>query len=182
MWRLEPSAYSITTATKKARIEEKNFFKRMDKELLEKILKGGITVQGDLVMEKHVENEIGNVEAGGIGIQINHGAQQPQPKKAYDGDAEVLSHINTPEAQQLWKKAIDKGWVDADRQPTNRLRTKAAKAVFANVMIEKLTVPQPAYVPFEALWGEVGLQNSYSSGIDRRVNEQLKKVIRESLR
>ena len=62
MWRLEPSAYSITTATKKARIEEKNFFKRMDKELLEKILKGGITVQGDLVMEKHVENEIGNVD------------------------------------------------------------------------------------------------------------------------
>lgn len=46
----------------------------MDKELLEKILKSGITVQGDLVMEKHVENEIGNVEAGGIGIQIVHGS------------------------------------------------------------------------------------------------------------
>ena len=44
----------------------------MDKALLEKILKSGITVQGDLVMEKHVENEIGNVEAGGIGIQIVH--------------------------------------------------------------------------------------------------------------
>ena len=42
----------------------------MDKELLEKILKGGITVQGDFVMEKQVEIEIGNVEAGGIGIQI----------------------------------------------------------------------------------------------------------------
>ena len=37
----------------------------MDKDFLEKILKSGITVQGDLVMEKHVENEIGNVEAGG---------------------------------------------------------------------------------------------------------------------
>ena len=41
----------------------------MDKELLEKILKSGITVQGDLVMEKHVENEIGNVEAGAVGVQ-----------------------------------------------------------------------------------------------------------------
>lgn len=182
MWRLEPSAYSITTATKKARIEEKIFFKRMDKELLEKILKGGITVQGDFVMEKHVENEIGNVEAGGIGIQINHGGPQPQPKKAYDGDADVLSHINTPEAQQLWEKAQEAGWVDAERQPSNRLHTKASRAVFANVMIELLNIPRPGYVPFEALWGEAGLQNSYSSGINHNVNGDLKKQIKESLR
>lgn len=155
----------------------------MDKELLEKILKGGITVQGDFVMEKQVENEIGNVEAGGIGIQINHGAQQPKPNKArVDGDDDILSPINTPEAQQLWEKAIDAGWVDAERQPTSRLSTKASRAVFANVMIEKLNVPRPGYVPFETLWGEAGLQNSYSSGIDRGVNGNLKKQIKESLR
>ena len=40
---------------------------------LEAIGKSGITVQGDLVLEKKVEYEIGNVEAGGIGIQINNG-------------------------------------------------------------------------------------------------------------
>lgn len=154
----------------------------MDKELLEKILKGGITVQGDFVMEKHVENEIGNVEAGGIGIQINHGVPQPQPKKAYDGDADVLSHINTPEAQQLWEKAQEAGWVDAERQPSNRLHTKASRAVFANVMIELLNIPRPGYVPFEALWNVAGLQNSFSSGIDRGVNVELKKQIKESLR
>lgn len=151
----------------------------MDKELLEKILKSGITVQGDFVMEKHVENEIGNVEAGGIGIQINHGVTQAKPSKAL---ADVLSPINTPEAQQLWEKAIDAGWVDAERQPTSRLSTKASRAVFANVMIEKLNVPRPGYVPFETLWGEAGLQNSYSSGIDRGVNGNLKKQIKESLR
>ena len=39
---------------------------------LEAIAKNGITVNGDLVLEKHVENEICNVEAGGIGIQINN--------------------------------------------------------------------------------------------------------------
>lgn len=151
----------------------------MDKELLEKILKSGITVQGDFVMEKQVENEIGNVEAGGIGIQINHGVTQAKPSKAH---ADVLSPINTPEAQQLWEKAIDAGWVDAERQPTSRLSTKASRAVFANVMIEKLNVPRPSYVPFETLWGEAGLQNSYSSGIDRGVNGNLKKQIKESLR
>lgn len=149
---------------------------------MEKILKGGITVQGDLVMEKHVENEIGNVEAGGIGIQINHGAQQPQPKKAYDGDADVLSHINTPEAQQLWEKAQKAGWVDADRQPTERLSTKAAKAVFANVMIELLNIPQPSYEPFEALWGETDLRGSYSSGNSYSKNIDLKTKIKGQLR
>lgn len=41
----------------------------------------GINVNGDLVLEKHVEHEIGNVEAGGIGIQIiNGGATASKPK------------------------------------------------------------------------------------------------------
>ena len=102
--------------------------------------------------------------------EINHGAQQPRPRKAYDGDKDVLAPINTPEAQQLWKKAMDAGWVDAERQPTNRLSTKAAKAVFANVMIERLNIPQPGYEPFEELWGVKGLQNSYSSGMGYNVN------------
>jgi hypothetical protein len=38
---------------------------------LEMIRKSGVTVAGDLVLEKHVDKEIGNVEKGGIGIMIN---------------------------------------------------------------------------------------------------------------
>lgn len=114
--------------------------------------------------------------------EINHGAQQPRPRKAYDGDKDVLAPINTPEAQQLWKKAMDAGWVDAERQPTNRLSTKAAKAVFANVMIERLNIPQPGYEPFEELWGVKGLQNSYSSGMGYNVNMDKKEEIKDSLR
>ena len=38
---------------------------------LEAISKGGIHVAGDLVIEKRVEYEVANVEAGGIGIQNN---------------------------------------------------------------------------------------------------------------
>lgn len=152
----------------------------MDKELLEKILKSGITVQGDLVMEKHVENEIGNVEAGGIGIQINHGSDKSTMCKP-NANADSPALLDTSEAQLLWEKAIEAGWVDAERQPTSRLNSKAAKAVFANVMIEMLNIPRPAYVPFEALWGETGLQNSYSSGIDRPTNISLKNDIKRSL-
>ena len=127
-------------------------------------------------IEAHFDKDMGMqvVNAG----EINHGAPQPQPNKAC-ADADVLSSINTPEAQRSWKKAIEAGWVNAERQPTDRLGTKAARAVFANVMIEMLNVPR---LPFEALWGEKGLQNSYSSGIDRNVNVDLKKQIKESLR
>lgn len=42
-------------------------------EKLEMLKKSGITVLGDLVLEKHVENQFGNIEAGGIGILHQHG-------------------------------------------------------------------------------------------------------------
>ena len=114
----------------------------MDKALLEKILKSGITVQGDLVMEKHVENEIGNVEAGGIGIQIVHSMADKSTPCKPNAAADPLALLNTPEAEELWQRAQEGGWVDAERQPTKRLGTKAAKAVFANVMIETLNIPR----------------------------------------
>ena len=41
--------------------------------LLESVGKGGIQVNGDFVVSKHVEHEVNNVEAGGIGIQIVNG-------------------------------------------------------------------------------------------------------------
>ena len=51
-------------------------------EMMEMLSKSGIHVAGDLVLEKHVENEIGNVEAGGIGIQIINSEKKPTSPKA----------------------------------------------------------------------------------------------------
>ena len=130
---------------------------------------GGISIQ-------HVENLYQADFLKALGIEVG------VKKQVTNSANNSFSLLDTPKAQQLWTKAIDAGWVDTDRQPTNRLDTKAAKAVFANVMIEKLNVPRPGYVPFEALWGVAGLQNSYSSGIERNVNGDLKKQIKESLR
>lgn len=130
---------------------------------------GGINIQ-------HVENLYQADFLKALGIEVG------VKKQVTNSANNSFSLLDTPKAQQLWTKAIDAGWVDTDRQPTNRLDTKAAKAVFANVMIEKLNVPRPGYVPFEALWGVAGLQNSYSSGIERNVNGDLKKQIKESLR
>ena len=42
---------------------------------LEAVKKSGITVNGDLVLEKKVDYEVANVEKGGIGVQINHGVE-----------------------------------------------------------------------------------------------------------
>lgn len=132
-------------------------------------------------IEAHFDKDMG-MQIANAG-EINNGAPQPKPSKVHvDDDKDVLSPINTPEAQQLWQKAQDAGWVDADRQPTNRLHTKASKAVFANVMIERLNIPQPGYEPFEELWGVKGLQNSYSSGMGYNVNMDKKEEIKDSLR
>lgn len=50
--------------------------------MMEMLSKSGIHVAGDLVLEKHVENEIGNVEAGGIGIQIINSEKKLSSPKA----------------------------------------------------------------------------------------------------
>jgi len=49
---------------------------------LEAISKSSIKVAGDLVLEKHVEHEVANVESGGIGIQINNGSSAKPAKPA----------------------------------------------------------------------------------------------------
>lgn len=57
----------------------------------------GIVVNGDLVLEKHVENEIGNVESGGIGIQvIQTNSENPQAVKG----GEATSAENTTPAER----------------------------------------------------------------------------------
>ena len=51
-------------------------------EKLALIARSGITVMGDLVLDKHVEHEIGVVEAGGIGIQIVQGGAAASPSSS----------------------------------------------------------------------------------------------------
>ncbi len=58
---------------------------------LEVLRKSGITVNGDLVLEKHVEHEVGNVEAGGIGIQINQGGEEKPLVKSDEDMKQTLS-------------------------------------------------------------------------------------------
>jgi len=71
-------------------------------DIMAMIAKGSIQVQGDLVVEKHVAHEIGNVESGGIGIQIvnaKHGEElnatggQPAAGKPATGEPISEEHV-----------------------------------------------------------------------------------------
>jgi len=96
---------------------------------LEAIGKSGIHVAGDLVIEKHVEHEVANVEAGGIGIQnvySNTPSKAAKPKekaeKKTSGKPMTLKyykHGNNGELMKqrrrvdiLFRKFTDWKWID----------------------------------------------------------------------
>ena len=72
---------------------------------LEAIGKGGIQVAGDFVMEKHVEHEVANVEAGGIGIQINNGIDVPATSEKKELSAEQLASAIENCQEYFWGKS-----------------------------------------------------------------------------
>ena len=112
----------------------------MTQEEMQKVLetmgKGGITVNGDLVLNKQVENEIGNVEAGGIGIQNVYSstpAKAAKPKKKADEKKpgcdkpktlKYFVHGNNGYLMKqhkrvdiVYKKWCEWGWIDRQTSP-----------------------------------------------------------------
>lgn len=103
-------------------------------------------------------------------------------RNAGDGQSDMSSLLSTPEAQELWLKAIAAGWVDEDHQPTARLHSKNSQAMFANVMATRLNLPKPIYAPFEELWHTPQLQNSYSSVNQMKYADDLRREIMNTFR
>ncbi len=101
---------------------------------------------------------------------------------AGNGQSGMSSPLSTPEAQELWKKAIAAGWVDENHQPTTKLRSKNSQAMFANVMATRLNLPKPIYAPFEELWHTPQLQNSYSSVNQMKYADDLRREIMNTFR
>lgn len=69
--------------------------------VLEAIAKGGTAVAGDLVIEKHVDYEVNNVEAGGIGIQVING-EVHETSEIHTGDDEDIKQPSWEEAIPEW--------------------------------------------------------------------------------
>ena len=75
---------------------------------LEAIKKSGITVNGDLVLEKKVDYEVANVENGGIGIQINHGVQGKDAEPTEEEQQDEHEGADAPtEEQEKPKEALN---------------------------------------------------------------------------
>ena len=96
---------------------------------LEAIGKSGTTVAGDLVIEKHVEYEVNNVEAGGIGIQIVNGekvvdnavkGKGGRPKKAGKTNNKAFVYYAGDETntrlQLFYQGLIGLRWIREDTQ------------------------------------------------------------------
>ena len=75
---------------------------------LEAIGKGGIQVAGDLVLEKHVEYEVANVEEGGVGIQVING-NAPKVANAKNQRENKEAHENTAKPRETMSFGLKSG-------------------------------------------------------------------------
>ena len=110
---------------------------------MEAIGKSGVFIAGDMVMEKSVQYEIGNVEAGGIGIQINQADEAPKPV--------ADDRLASPAAMKYWKRLEEQGFVGTDCQLLPETSRRQAMYI-ADIFSDKLGL-KSKWKPFESLWG-----------------------------
>jgi len=80
------------------------------------------------------------------------------------GSQDAPSELNTEEAQRLWKKAQEKGWVDKQWQP---LLSRSQAALLAATMAKRLGIANK-WKAFEGLWGRRGIRGDYNRAMNQR--------------
>lgn len=101
-----------------------------NEEKLEFLKNAGVTVLGDFVLEKTVENEFGVIESGGIGVQIVNGgsaASKRDGRKKVSGGSKIVDSVFTYRFLEdkeghlrivkLYQLLIKAGWIDKDSKP-----------------------------------------------------------------
>ena len=101
-----------------------------NEEKLEFLKNAGVTVLGDFVLEKTVENEFGVIESGGIGVQIvNVGSavSKRDGRKKVSGGSKIVDAVFTYRFLEdkeghlrivkLYQLLIKAGWIDKDSKP-----------------------------------------------------------------
>ncbi|MBQ8456812.1 MAG: hypothetical protein IJ540_04340 [Prevotella sp.] len=110
--------------------------------------------KGDVVGVKIVENEIGNVEEGGIGVQKVYGAI---PQKATEGmsgkkkGGELPEWLASENAKKYWSRLQEADFVDADYQLKASTTRKQAMYI-AELFAERIGI-KSKWKTFEQLWG-----------------------------
>lgn len=80
------------------------------------------------------------------------------------GTLALPPELNTEEARRLWKKAQEKGWVDARCQP---LLSRSQAALLAAMMAKRLGIAKKWKV-FENLWERRGIRGDYNHAMNQR--------------
>lgn len=134
---------------------------------LEAIGKSGIKVAGDLVLEKHVEHEVANVEAGGIGIQINNGNPLEVTSNTKTTTGETPEKLMTEEARELMLDLVDEGILTESWQPNGLSGTE--RALVAKAVCDRLEINE-VWQLFGRLWGEKPdtLRAYYNKAMEQR--------------
>ena len=125
---------------------------------------GGINIQ-------HVEHlhQADVLKALGIELEVK------RTKQTGDTEPACPPQLDTPQARELWQKAIDEGWVDERLQP---LLSRPLAALLADRMAEVLGISAKWKV-FEQLWHRSNMRNDYNTAIEQQqCDEYRKKFIR----
>lgn len=127
--------------------------------VLDMIAKSGITVNGDLVLEKNVDYEVANVEPGGIGIQINRGEECPMTVAGESVSIQQENHLDGIPSE-LQKKGVianleklqSQGLLDEDFRPVSGKLQVNQLAAIANKIGKAYNI-RNYWKAFGALWG-----------------------------
>lgn len=86
--------------------------------------------------------------------------------------------LATPQAQALWQKAQEAGWVDERLQP--RAISQNMAAVLASMIASKLNL-NPTWPPFEQFWGIRNMAQKYTIAQDTQKGRAFSKELFDTL-
>ncbi len=130
-------------------LEIKHKSRYLNKKEYDQICDDFLTIYG---FQQQWYHDIGNV--------INRFSQRPESEQNTDTTKEDHNQIfpnelDREDVKRWLNVAVENGFLDADYQPTERLKTKAQKALLADEIRQKTGLKE--YRPFEQLWNETGL-------------------------
>ncbi len=136
--------------------------------------------KGDVVAVKLVENEFGNIEPGGIGIQINNDNSSKTSSNLEVAGGDVPERLKTEEARELMDDLVDAGMLTENWQPNGLSGTE--RALVAKAVCDRLEVNE-VWQLFGQMWGEKPetLRAYYNKAMDQKKSlkfqDKLKKVL-----
>lgn len=160
----------------------------MDKEILKQLTNGNggnVVVLGDAVGNKYVDNEVTNVESGGVGVQVINCENYYGPTERATGNKKVKQkdelfsgqpcqgstehklpeELDTPKAHIVWERAKSAGYVDENLQPVADLTQKEV-AIVASVISDALDL-KPKWMALSDFWGVTYLSKKYSEAFGK---------------